>query len=440
MYVTYYTFLGVKETASQEEIKEAFRKKVLECHPDLYGGDSQKAEQFIKIKEAYDCLSDLTKRRRYDLFLSQYRKRKWEESVKDTRYNNYENQRKNNKEYTPPKRDSSTEFFTPELKRWLLKFFCGFAAFIIIMMIVSHDEKSPEVNKLDDNEYFDGKDKRRLQYGQLAEENYDLGDSQFSQSQSAVQTDAEEDSKWLYGKLKDNGLSISYDDFKSSLSNEVYLKMYYDTALKLGLEVGSYDDFTKLFKSKGKPLNQKRSNGKNLFESKPYNDEVKVEEYDNSTYTVTNYSTGDMPYKGYWGNGMYDKSSLSELCIKNYSDKDAVVLLLSIGVNSDKVYRHAFISAYSSYTMYYIPMGTYYVKIMQGKDWNIEKDNGGAFPKGGFMKSLSYSKTDLSDPFSFIPIEKDNGIEYPAYTITLHKIVNGNLSEEDISKSDFFER
>lgn len=60
----YYKILGVGKSASQDEIKRAFRKKAHELHPDK-GGD---AEQFKKVNEAYQVLSDEQKRAQYDRF------------------------------------------------------------------------------------------------------------------------------------------------------------------------------------------------------------------------------------------------------------------------------------------------------------------------------------------------------------------------------------
>lgn len=62
--------------------------------------------------------------------------------------------------------------------------------------------------------------------------------------------DNSEDKKWLYDKLKANGLGISYKDFENTLGNEEDLKWYYDRANGIGLQVGSYDDFSTLFSSK----------------------------------------------------------------------------------------------------------------------------------------------------------------------------------------------
>lgn len=62
--------------------------------------------------------------------------------------------------------------------------------------------------------------------------------------------DNSEDKKWLYDKLKANGLGISYKDFENTLENEEDLKWYYGRANSIGLQVGSYDDFSTLFSSK----------------------------------------------------------------------------------------------------------------------------------------------------------------------------------------------
>ena len=58
----YYNILGVKENATQDEIKKTYRKLARETHPDK-GGDEEK---FKKISEAYDTLGDENKRRDYD--------------------------------------------------------------------------------------------------------------------------------------------------------------------------------------------------------------------------------------------------------------------------------------------------------------------------------------------------------------------------------------
>jgi curved DNA-binding protein len=62
----YYKLLGVKKSASPEEIKKAYRKLALKYHPDRNKGDKEAEEQFKKISEAYAVLSDKEKRQQYD--------------------------------------------------------------------------------------------------------------------------------------------------------------------------------------------------------------------------------------------------------------------------------------------------------------------------------------------------------------------------------------
>src|SRR3954468_23850645 len=62
----YYAALGVSKTASQAEIKKAYRKLARQHHPDANKGDAASEEKFKEISEAYDVLSDESKRKEYD--------------------------------------------------------------------------------------------------------------------------------------------------------------------------------------------------------------------------------------------------------------------------------------------------------------------------------------------------------------------------------------
>ncbi|MBW3097924.1 DnaJ C-terminal domain-containing protein [Pseudohoeflea coraliihabitans] len=61
-----YDILGVKKTASAEELKKAYRKLARESHPDINPDDSEAKARFVKISGAYDLLKDPELRRRYD--------------------------------------------------------------------------------------------------------------------------------------------------------------------------------------------------------------------------------------------------------------------------------------------------------------------------------------------------------------------------------------
>src|SRR5437868_10877620 len=62
----YYGALGVKKTASSEEIRKAFRKLARKYHPDVNPNDKKSEEKFKEISEANDVLSDPKKRKIYD--------------------------------------------------------------------------------------------------------------------------------------------------------------------------------------------------------------------------------------------------------------------------------------------------------------------------------------------------------------------------------------
>src|SRR5215470_10182962 len=65
-YKDYYEILGVSRTASDTEIKKAFRKLAREYHPDVAKNKKQAEEKFKDINEAYEVLGDPSKRKRYD--------------------------------------------------------------------------------------------------------------------------------------------------------------------------------------------------------------------------------------------------------------------------------------------------------------------------------------------------------------------------------------
>ncbi len=63
----YYKDLGVEKTATEDEIKKAYRSMAFKYHPDRNPGDKAAEEKFKAINAAYEVLSDPAKRRNYDL-------------------------------------------------------------------------------------------------------------------------------------------------------------------------------------------------------------------------------------------------------------------------------------------------------------------------------------------------------------------------------------
>ncbi len=64
----YYASLGVNKTATEAEIKKAYKKKAMEHHPDRNTHDKKAEEKFKEINEAYQTLGDKEKRKGYDQF------------------------------------------------------------------------------------------------------------------------------------------------------------------------------------------------------------------------------------------------------------------------------------------------------------------------------------------------------------------------------------
>ncbi len=85
-YVDYYKILGIQKTATQQEIKNAYRKLARKYHPDLNPNDKDAKKNFQLINEANEVLSDPEKRRKYDQHGSD-----WKQAEEYEKANQYQN-------------------------------------------------------------------------------------------------------------------------------------------------------------------------------------------------------------------------------------------------------------------------------------------------------------------------------------------------------------
>jgi curved DNA-binding protein len=68
MYIDYYKILGINKSATQEDVKKAYRKLARKHHPDLNPGDKSANKKFQEINEANEVLGDPEKRKKYDKY------------------------------------------------------------------------------------------------------------------------------------------------------------------------------------------------------------------------------------------------------------------------------------------------------------------------------------------------------------------------------------
>ena len=67
-FIDYYKVLGVSKTATDKEIKSAYRKLARKYHPDVNPNDKKAEEMFKKVSEANEVLSDPENRKKYDKY------------------------------------------------------------------------------------------------------------------------------------------------------------------------------------------------------------------------------------------------------------------------------------------------------------------------------------------------------------------------------------
>ena len=68
MAANYYDILGISRSATEKDVRQAFRRLARQYHPDVNPGDKAAEQKFKEINEAYEALSDPEKRKKYDRF------------------------------------------------------------------------------------------------------------------------------------------------------------------------------------------------------------------------------------------------------------------------------------------------------------------------------------------------------------------------------------
>lgn len=72
-FIDYYKILGVKKDIPQGDVREAYRKRAKQFHPDLHPNDPKAKAKFQALNEAYDVIGDPEKRKKYDQYGEHWR-------------------------------------------------------------------------------------------------------------------------------------------------------------------------------------------------------------------------------------------------------------------------------------------------------------------------------------------------------------------------------
>lgn len=327
MNITHYQILGIKEDSTSEEIKDAYRKKVMLFHPDV-NNHPEAGKVFISIQKSYEILGDIEKRKQYDSFLRLTRiSVESQASSKST----YTQQTPNNKGRTSDTAKASKQKTFSRVE-YLYVFFAFFilALPVFVLAIVMCTSDNPETNK------------------------------------------------------PNTSLTTPLPDSIAAVESSSVVE-----------EVSTY----------GEILNYIRPDN------------------------------GSSPYNAHYAS-KFRKKSLGEITIENGTTDDALVLIYEMVTGT--IIRNVYIRSNNSVTLKKMPEGCYRMKTFYGSDWALNLNNGHSAPTGGFTKECSFSDMESGKMFDMTWEKTSTGIIYPTYTVTLHKVINGNLHTKEINKEDFF--
>ena len=140
---------------------------------------------------------------------------------------------------------------------------------------------------------------------------------------------------------------------------------------------------------------------------------------------------GYSPYNSFFGKGIYNNKTDNTISVSSPSFSDIVFLLKDI--NTNRTIRNEYIISGSTFSLTGIPYGTYIFTYFSGKNWSNDVLLKNGQIKGGFTKSISFSKSEkIKDRMTF-----EEGY-YGTYTIKLTQEVNGNLETQGSNENEFF--
>ena len=371
----YYSILGVPPKASQEEIKAAYRNAVKLYHPDLNNNSEASRQQFIRVQQAYEVLSDPQQRARYDAELQ----RRLELFLRGAANRSYQTTYRPKPKPTPRDPAKQAKF---ENRIFITKLATiGVLIVVVIVLGVWHVRDLRRSNQL-------------VGEGLVV----DIGMTEVAQVDSVT---------------AESTVSVPEDD-----AQNVEQTVPNDNHAKINALLGYRD---------GETGDNAASAAKNAQtgDSSP------------AVQPSVSLATGAKPYAAMYGSGRYDSESMSYLEVKNSVETDAIVMLYD--TRTGRVVRHAYLRAGATYKLRQLPSGIFDMRVYQGVNWNPNKYMGPNAPTGGFESEESFTVCRPADYLDMRHTESYNGVSYPTYTVTLYKVRNGNFAMEETSSKTFFQ-
>ncbi|WP_010520576.1 J domain-containing protein [Aquimarina agarivorans] len=444
-----YQTLGLKNNASQDEIKKAYRKLAIKFHPDKNIGDDFFDELFREVKDAYDILSNPTTKRTYDLkynlFInnSKIKHRKTTNPAEKAQQKNT-NENNSKKKYTKQTNSSFREIFLKNLVKLnhltfkqaltlllltiliIILFVCsylnGLWGFLTITSLYGFTylfvRTIKNINKIDNTS--------SLLIGLIFAPIIVILTFGKSLDYFGVQN-----SVWFNSHNKSEVVSTK-NVFEPKISNQKNKSSTVNENPKL-LKI--YDWMDEDQRKRIRRLNKitiNASNFKKDLESGKYDLSSIKTKKTISKYKGNQLKNGASPLDDCFGKGIYSQDAW--LKFDNSNKSDAIVCLVR---NYDqKTIRNEYIKAGAKFEMSKIPTGVYYIKVYYGNDWNPNKKNFCGI-NGAFEKNVSFSKSDRAEDQIII---KNTSKSYTTGIITLYAVANGNMKTERINEEVFFNK
>ncbi|TVR77844.1 MAG: hypothetical protein EA412_09925 [Chitinophagaceae bacterium] len=398
-FIDYYNVLGLKEGATEKEIKAAYRQLVLKYHPDRHNNDPYYQDRFKEIQQAYEIL---IKNKNGNFFGNQFRSQR-----KRVIYDNSSIRIRTNKNVVGLKESFNLEIRVKGTGKNI--FITGINQFKIIGVPEINSDVELENGAMAYVSYFTYKlkpiNKGYLPLGPvfIDKSNYRFGsNSLFIKCGNAVE--------------KNNKRFLFNDKTETLIFSTVFIVL--GTIFSLVLynllnppETPGFESATHSFRN---------------IEESPH------PEWDE----MNRLNTGDYPFEEYYGRGMFDYNNEHGIRFLTGNRQDAVVIL--VDHNTKEIVRNEYIQAGSVYEMSHIPDGSYYLKVILGRDWSEEEIVYDENIKGGFKEASVYKIFDHPDFNILIGMDDPMSEETSFYEITLYPVRDGNYVGNRVNPDSFF--